>query len=351
MPLVVRVPDKWKHLVDIPLGTRVKGFVSFVDFGPTLLHLAGVKVPEHMDGKPMLGPDIQLENLNKRDETFGYADRFDEKYDLCRSLRKGRYKYIRNYQAYYPDALQNNYRYRMLAYEEWRSLFRAGQLNPVQKQFFERRQAECLYDLDQDSHETKNVASDPQYSTVLKELRTKLADRVKSLPDLSFYPESVLVEKAVANPIAFGNKHKDEIAKLVDFADLSLKDWPAAKPKLRKALKSPNPWGRYWAAIACGTFGEQAAPLAGEVKKLLDDKELLVRVRAAEFLGSIHAIDPRPALYQVLRESQSPVTTLITLNAVVFLQDSYGYDFDLDPKKIGAKDSLVERRLEYLLGS
>ena len=54
-------------------------------------------------------------------------------------MRKGRYKYIRNYQAYYPDALQNNYRYIMLAYEEWRTLFKRGKLNPVQKQFFQRR--------------------------------------------------------------------------------------------------------------------------------------------------------------------------------------------------------------------
>ncbi len=350
VPLVVRVPDKWKHLVNFPLGTRVDGFVSFIDFGPTLLHLAGIKVPEYMDGTPILGPDLTLENLNKRDETFGYADRFDEKYDLCRSLRKGRYKYIRNYQAYYPDALQNNYRYIMLAYEEWRTLYKSGKLNSVQKQFFQRKAAEALYDLELDPHETKNLASDPQYATVLKDLRGKLVERVKSLPDLSFYPETVLVEKAVANPIAFGNEHKAEIAKLVDIADLSLESWSAAQPKLLEALKSKNPWERYWAAIACGTFGEQAAPLVSDAKTLLNDQELLVRVRAAEFLGSIHAIDPRPALYRVLQESASPVTTLITLNAVVFLRDSHSYEFDIDPKKVRAKDSLVQRRLGYLLG-
>jgi uncharacterized sulfatase len=38
VPLVVRVPDNWKHLVDGELGTRLSGFVSFVDFGPTALH-------------------------------------------------------------------------------------------------------------------------------------------------------------------------------------------------------------------------------------------------------------------------------------------------------------------------
>ncbi|MDP6502460.1 MAG: sulfatase-like hydrolase/transferase, partial [Planctomycetota bacterium] len=41
VPLVVRIPDNWKHLVNLNRGTRTKGFVSFIDFGPTLLNLAG----------------------------------------------------------------------------------------------------------------------------------------------------------------------------------------------------------------------------------------------------------------------------------------------------------------------
>ena len=34
---------------------------------------------------------------------------------------KASYQYIRSYQPYNPDGLQNNYRYKMLAYEEWRA--------------------------------------------------------------------------------------------------------------------------------------------------------------------------------------------------------------------------------------
>src|SRR5690606_33845694 len=139
---------------------------------------------------------------------FGYADRFDEKYDFCRSLRKGNYKYLRNYQSYYPDALQNNYRYNMLAYQEWRTLYREGKLNLVQRQFFLPKPAECLYDLESDPHETKNLAEDPKYQTVLKELRRELSQRVKSLPDLSFFPETVLVDQAMSRPLEFGDRHK-----------------------------------------------------------------------------------------------------------------------------------------------
>lgn len=147
VPLVVRIPEKWKHLVDLKRASRVGGFVSFVDFGPTLLHLAGLKVPGAMDGTAFMGPRITLGDLNRRDETFGFADRFGEKYDLVRTLRKGRFKYIRNYQPFNFDALQNNYRYKMAAYRQWRELYLAGKLNATQSQFFEPRAAECLYDI------------------------------------------------------------------------------------------------------------------------------------------------------------------------------------------------------------
>ena len=68
-----------------------------------------------MDGEPFLGEGVHSKDLSKRDEVYCYADRFDEKYDLVRTVKKGKWKYIRNYQGFYPDGLQNNYRYRMLA--------------------------------------------------------------------------------------------------------------------------------------------------------------------------------------------------------------------------------------------
>jgi hypothetical protein len=36
------------------------------------------------------------------------------------------------------------------------------------------------------------------------------------------------------------------------------------------------------------------------------------------------------------------------MNALVFLRDHHGYEFDLDGKKVKAKEPLVRRRFEYL---
>ncbi len=55
VPLVVRIPKRFRHLVDFNRGEESDGFVSFVDFGPTLLELAGIQIPEGVDGNPFPG--------------------------------------------------------------------------------------------------------------------------------------------------------------------------------------------------------------------------------------------------------------------------------------------------------
>jgi uncharacterized sulfatase len=350
VPLVVRVPENWTHLVDMPRGSRVQGFVSFVDFGPTLVHLAGLPMPEHFDGQPFLGKGITAREVDARDEAFGYADRFDEKYDFCRSLRKGRYKYIRNYQAFYPDGLQNNYRYKMLAYQQWRDLYHQGKLNAAQKRFFEPKPVEMLFDVEADPYELKNLAGDPPHAQLLQDLRKRLQTRVKKLPDLSFYPESHLVRYAMDDPIAFGQKHADEIARLVDTADLSLMSFDKAEPQLAMSLESDDPWVRYWALIVCSCFGEQAESFTECARVRLEDPELMVRVRAAEFLGLVGAMDPRPTLYEVLNTTDSSVEALLTLNTVVFFHDRRpgGYAFDASKIDMKAAGGETGRRIQYL---
>lgn len=349
VPLVIRIPERWKHLVAQPRGTRAQGFVTFTDFGPTVLRLAGVAVPRAMDGRPFLGTGISAADLEQRDEAYGWADRFDEKYDLVRSLRKGQFKYIRNYEAFYPDGLQNNYRYLMLAYAEWRELYRAGKLNAVQRQFFEARPPEMLFDLATDPHEVKNLAADPGHAAVLRDLRERLRQKVRSLPDLGFYPESLLIDAALPAAAAYGQAHVSEIGRMQEVADLALLPFEQAAPGLRAALASDQRWERYWACIAATVFGEAAASLRPAAERCLADPEPLVRLRAAEFLGVVIQRDPRPALLSILNAPASPPVALLTLNTAAFFHDRQPA-FPLDPSQVASaldRDE-VSRRLEYL---
>ena len=351
VPLVVRVPEKWKHLVDRKIGSRAQGFVSFIDFGPTVLNLAGVKVPEQMDGVPFLGEGVSAADVEARDESFGYADRFDEKYEFIRSLRKGKYQYIRYFQPFLPDGLQNNYRYRMLAFTEWRDLYNAGKLSGPQLQFFQGKPVEQLFDTEADPHEVNNLASNPDHADVLKDLRARLASQLRALPDLSFYPESKLVS-IMDDPVGFGQKHKAEIAQMADVHDLALLPFSEVKAQIAAALKSKNVWLRYSAAMTCSEIGKDAVSLVEEAAPLLKDESLVVRIRVAEFLGLINKLDPQPLLTSIVNETTNPVEAGEALNSIVYFRDCHqpAYALDASMLKPQTKGDIITRRIDYLNG-
>jgi arylsulfatase A-like enzyme len=355
VPLIVHAPPKWRHLLPAAPGSRLDGFVAFVDLAPTVLNLAGVPVPAGLDGRPFLGSGVSADALAARDEHFSSADRFDEKYDLVRTLRKGRFKYLRSYQPFNPDGLHNTYRYGQPAYAEWRELYRAGKLPAVQRAFFEPRPSEQLFDLEADPHEIHDLAGDPAHAEVLADLRARLGRWVKGMPDLGFYPENIFLREAIADPVAYGVAHREQIARMVDTADLELRPFASARAALVQALAAADPWVRYWALIACSTHGQAAAEFVPVARRLAaEDPERLVRVRAAEFLALIGRDDPHPVIARALREAADPVEANLILNTVVMLRDGpAGYAgeiradwFPADWLRVARNQFLL--RLEYL---
>ncbi len=355
VPMVVYVPERWRHLVPLEMGTRTNAFVQFIDLAPTVLDLAGIDVPQQIDGKPFLGKSVTKPHLDQRNTAFGYADRFDEKYDLVRSIRKGKYKYIRNYQPFNIDALYNFYRYKMLAYKEWQELFEHGKLNETQQQFFKPRAAEALYDLEKDPHEINNLVADTSRQTILKALRADLQNRVKSLPDLSFYPEPYFLETGLSNPVAFGQQNRTEIAELIDVADFCLKPFKEAKTGIEKALKSDNRWKRYWGLIVCSSFGKEATPffkMAAQMSQ--EDKENLVRIRAVEFLILNNQDVSSDLILEIIKNSKSETETNLILNSIALLKTTRP-DFEINiPKTMFPPNwhdkpgDLVNRRVDFI---
>lgn len=115
-----------------------------------------------------------------------------------------------------------------------------------------------------------------------------------------------------------------------------------------------DPWQRYWALIACSSHGDAAKPFVATAQDLAaNDGELLVRVRAAEFLGLIGAADPRPTIMSCLEQTTSPVEANLMLNTLVLLRDGQpGYKFDISLDQLKSlRDKQadgVQRRMEYL---
>ena len=85
-----------------------------------------------------------------------------------------------------------------------------------------------------------------------------------------------------------------------------------------------------------------------------NDAELLVRVRAAEFLGLIGAADPRATIMAALAKTESGVEAALILNTLVLLRDGNpGYAFKVAAPDLTAaarREPLVQRRLQYLTG-
>lgn len=349
VPLVVYVPRKWREFLPVKVGQRVDGFVSFMDLGPTLLHLAGITVPEGIDGTPFLGEDISLKQLNDRDEVYGYGDRFDELYAFNRTVRKGRFKYSRNFQPYHSKSLYAFYRYKQAAFREWKELYAKGMLNEIQKRFFEPQGAEELYDLSVDPYETKNLATVPVYRSTLENLRILLKGKLLEENDLGFYPECVWLEQGSQNPTGFGKKKKDKIKIYSDIADLEMASFKDAKPAISKALNSSDPVERYWGATVCASFGGEAVSLYKELELLTVDTQAFVRSRAIVALSRMGKVNPVPLMKEALQIAGSGAESLLILNDITYLQESnLGVHFNLQESDILQKCSVTDWRLKYL---
>lgn len=188
VPLIVRVPEKWKPLADAPQESTDE-LVSSIDFAPTMLRLAGLGVPEHMQGRAFLGPDRGRE----RQSVFLHRDRMDERYDMSRAIVTKRYKYIRNFHHWRPWAQHLEYAERSPVLQEMRRLKAAGELTPAQAAWLaDRKPVEELYDLEQDPDELTNLSADAAQAQRLAEFRKRVEDEMLKLRDLGIVPEGEL---------------------------------------------------------------------------------------------------------------------------------------------------------------
>lgn len=219
VPLIVRVPEKWRHLVPCTPGEVREQLVSLVDLGPTVLNLAGVKIPAYMQGQPFLGPSLPA----PRKYVYGARDRMDESYDMFRAVRDGRYKYIRNYMPLRPYAQSQSYGDNSDIMREIRRLDAAGQLNAEQALFMrEMKPKEELYDLAADPFELNNLAADAEHEAKRAELAAALDDWMLSIRDLGIVPEGMLMRAVPDDSTRYalfrGTNGQQQYAKLAKLA-------------------------------------------------------------------------------------------------------------------------------------
>ena len=185
VPMIVRWPGS------LEAGSVSQRLLSTVDLGPTVLSLAGVDVPQYMQGQAFLGPQA----APPRQYIYASRDRYDESYDMIRAARDSRFKYIRHYRPEQPYLLWIPYRNRHPILQEMWRLHMAGELEGPQTLMFQPRPAEELYDTQTDPWETVNLAGDPDYTQKLDLLRAALDDWIDEVGDMGRIPESEMVRQ------------------------------------------------------------------------------------------------------------------------------------------------------------
>ena len=187
VPLIVHIPEKWRHLAtdDYQPGGKCARLTSFVDMAPTLLSLIGADIPDHMQGHAFLGPKA----TKPQPYIYGFRGRMDERYDMVRTITDGRYVYIRNFMPHRTYGQYISYMFQTPTTRVWKEMYDAGELNAAQSTFWEPKRAEELYDLVNDPDEVMNLAYDQDYTDIRKELSEKLSHHMSKILDLGFVPE------------------------------------------------------------------------------------------------------------------------------------------------------------------
>ena len=180
VPLIILGPDK-----RLKPGTVRTDLTSTLDIAATSLALAAIDIPGYFDGVNLFGGEFK-----PRKHVISARDRCDYTIDYIRSVRTDRYRYIRNFLTDRP-LLQPQYRDNRDYTVFLRKAHQAGTLPPlVDKIFFGPRPREELYDLQQDPHETRNLAGEPAFQKALQDHREILANWQKRTDDKGQYPES-----------------------------------------------------------------------------------------------------------------------------------------------------------------
>lgn len=270
VPLVAYFPEKWKHLAPSECRTGESGGLvydkpaGFVDLGPSVLSLAGVKPPKTMQGKALMGKyETEGHSLH-----FALAANHLHHYTPVRAVSDGKFKYIRSYMPYRQFALRNYYQWGMPSNKAWDRFVLGGHnTNPDWAQPFGVHPAEMLFDIETDPWELNDLSSDPRYAGELERFRKEMSAHIRKTVDLGFF---LPVTREKCNLHEMVRKEKYPLDKMWTLVELAGTAGPDDIPALLEAVKSPYPDIRFW-----GTVGFARLATAGMLKECPEELEAL----------------------------------------------------------------------------
>jgi len=321
VPMLLHIPEKWKHLNPFKNTGEVDEMVSFVDLAPTLLSLTGVETPEHMQGRAFLGKHRKEAPENA--VVFLYADRFDEFYGMRRGLvtEKGKWKYIRRFTPHLPAAPYSFFQFGQEGWVAWQKAWQEGKLSAEQSKIWESNQAvEELYDLENDPWEVNNLASDKAQEARMQAMREGLREQMIANKDSGIIPEAMFAEltKGTIDVVTdYFDQPEVNITDLVNTTSLNPYSMDADSSKdVIAGLRSTSPVQRYWFLQQC-LMGKVTGLEETDIKKALKDDYSANRVASAHTLFLLGKKEiATKALISEIQIDQSQYAILYALNVI-----------------------------------
>ena len=318
IPVIVRIPEKFRDLAPFLPNARASEPISFIDFTPTFLSLAGVEIPDYMPGRALMG--ARRVGPAEDEMEFLYADRFDEIYGMRRGLTDGKWKYIRNFKPHVPYAPFSFYQFRQ---KGWQAIIKAwhdGSLPEKHAAMWEAPSpTELLYDLSADPWEVNNLASDPKHAERLKTMRQRLKAEMVEVQDVGLIPEPMFDSLSGEQTIAdYVQSDAFDVAAMAELAWTASGAEPDDLPALREAIASDDPVRRYWGVVGMHALGEEASSEVERLKALFEDTDPSIRVAAADALFSLG--QEELGLEKLLAEAKKdhkPLVRLTILNVAM----------------------------------
>lgn len=318
VPLIVRIPEKWKKAAPVPAGGWVEDVASFVDLPPTVFQLAGIETPKNCQGKAFLGEG----RPGPRDHVFLHRGRMDERYDFSRSIHTGQFQYIKNYTPHRPWGQPYSYPFQVQAgMRAWFAAYEAGKCNEVQSAYWLPKKDMELYDNARDPFQIRNVALTTPLVEQAMGLHKRLVDEMKQTRDTGFIPEGMFPRLAGDKTIYdYAQSNAYPIGWIIKVADTASEGQQRNLEEFRVLLRShDHPVMRYWAATGCLILKQRCEPARDELIAALADPMPDVRIVAAEALGYIGETEKSiAALAGVLRDGNA-YERLAALNTIDFM--------------------------------
>ena len=190
VPLMIRWPGALQP--DFQPGTVSRDLVSLIDLAPTVLSLAGVEVPTHLEGRILLGQN----RMPAPEVVFGARDRMDIEYDMMRSARDARFLYIRNFNLHQPYAGHLPYRNQGAIMQEILRVHAEGALGGSAALWMRtHRPPEELYDTAADPHQVNDLSSAIGRQDALLRLRKEVKDWMARTHDQGLVNEPEMIDR------------------------------------------------------------------------------------------------------------------------------------------------------------